>query len=245
MRKLMVAVWLIGASLFASAQESGSSSKPPKKSTTFTSRAGDHFMFQLSYDSWLGAPDSIKSHMKGFQRGLNVAVMLNKPFKSNPKFSIAGGVGISSSNIFFKKMTVGIGSSTPTLPFTATDSISSYKKYKLSATYIEIPLEFRFSSNPSDQNKSVKAAIGFKIGTVLNVHTKGKTLKDANGNVIHNYTEKITTKGYFNSTRLAATARVGYGIFSLFGSYYLSPIYKTGVAADINLLQIGLCISGL
>lgn len=245
MRKLMVAFLLFAATSTGFAQEKTTSSTSPKNPAPYISRAGDHFMIQLSYDNWLGTPDSIKSHMKGFQRGFNMAVMLNKSFKSNPKFAIAGGIGVSSSNIYFKKMNVDIGSGNPTLRFIPTNSTDNFKKYKLSTTFIEVPLEFRFSSNPSTPNKSVKAAVGIKIGTILNAHTKGKTLRDSTGATLHNYTEKITTKGYFNSTRFAATARVGYGVFSLFGSYNLSSMFKTGVAADVRLLQVGLCISGL
>jgi hypothetical protein len=44
---------------------------------------------------------------------------------------------------------------------------------------------------------------------------------------------------------LAATARVGYGNFTLFGAYDLSGIFKDGVAANMKSLQIGLTISGL
>lgn len=245
MRKLMVALLFLSASSATLAQETPNPLNSPKKPSAYISRAGDHFMFQLSYDNWLGTPDSIKSHIKGLPRGINVYVMLSKSFKSNPKFSIAGGVGVSSSNIYFKKMNVDIGSGNPTLQFTPTNGTDNYKKYKLSTTFVEVPVEFRFSSNPSYPNKSVKAALGIKFGTILNAHTKGKTLRDSTGATIHNYTQKINTKGYFNSTRIAATARVGYGVFSIFGSYNLSSMFKTGVAADVRLLQVGLCISGL
>lgn len=245
MRKLMVALLLLSASTATLAQETTKSQKSPKNTSYNISRAGDHFMLQLSYDSWLGTPDSISSHIKGFQRGINVAVMLNKSFKSNPKFGIAGGLGVSSSNIYFKKMNVELGSGNKTLQFIPTDGTDNFKKYKLSTTYLEVPVEFRFSSNPSNPNKSVKAALGIKFGTIVNAHTKGKNLRDSSGVTTHNYIQKINTRGYFNSTRIAATARIGYGVFSIFGSYNLSSMFKTGVAADIRLLQIGLCISGL
>ena len=77
------------------------------------------------------------------------------------------------------------------------------------------------------------------------MHTKGKTLQDKNGTAINNYTAKETAKGFFNSTRLAATARVGYGNFSLSGSYQINNILKDGVGADMKLFQIGLTFSGL
>ena len=167
------------------------------------------------------------------------------PFKGDPRFSVAGGIGVGTSNIYFKKMNVEIASTNPILPFTATDTTSNFKKFKLSTTFLEVPLEFRFTANPATPNKSVKVALGIKLGTLLNAHTKGKTLRDASGKTIVSYTEKNNTKNYFNTTRFAATGRIGYGNFSLFGAYNLSAMFKDGVASDIKLLQVGLTISGL
>jgi Outer membrane protein beta-barrel domain len=132
-----------------------------------------------------------------------------------------------------------------TLPFLRTDTGNNYKKYKLATAYLEIPLELRFTANPSNPNKSIKGAIGIKLGTLLNAHTKGKTLQNSAGTKINAVTVKENSKSYFNGTRIAATARVGYGIFSLYGSYGLTSLFKDGVAADTKLIQIGLTISGL
>ena len=147
--------------------------------------------------------------------------------------------------IYFKNTVVDIKSKTNTLPFRNVDSVDHFKKYKLTTAYLEIPVELRFTFDPENENKSIKAALGVKVGTLLNVHTKGKTLQDKNGTAINNYTAKETAKGFFNSTRLAATARVGYGNFSLSGSYQINNILKDGVGADMKLFQIGLTFSGL
>jgi propionyl-CoA carboxylase alpha chain len=56
---------------------------------------------------------------------------------------------------------------------------------------------------------------------------------------------KVNDKSYFNTTRISATARVGYGNFSIFSSYALSTLFKTSVAADIRPLQIGISLGGL
>ncbi|MEO6490751.1 MAG: outer membrane beta-barrel protein, partial [Ferruginibacter sp.] len=180
-----------------------------KKKKEILSRAGDHLMLQFSYDNWTGTPDSIDNHIKGLNRGANFYVMYDMPFKGDPRFSVAAGVGVGTSNIYFKKMTVDITSNLPVLPFTATDTVNNFKKYKLATTFIEVPLEFRFSASPEKPNKSVKIALGVKLGTMLNAHNKGKTLRDASGKTLISYTEKNTSKNYFNTTRLAATARIG------------------------------------
>jgi hypothetical protein len=189
------------------------------------SKANDHFMVQFSSDNWLDAPDSIQSKTKSISRGVNVYVMYDKSFKENPKFSIAFGIGIGTSNIYFDKMTVNINGSTPQLSFNNLDTSFSFNKFKVSTAYAEIPLEFRYFSNPKNPNKSFKVAVGAKIGTLINAHTKGKTLLNASGTTINQFTQKVTAKGYFNTTRIAATARVGYGNISVFGSYNLTTMF--------------------
>ena len=212
---------------------------------SFANRSGDHFMLQLSSDHWAGMPDSISSHQSGFSRGFNAYVMLNKPFKTSPKLSLGIGLGISTSNIVFKKMDIDVKAAPGLLPFTALDSANHFKKYKLATSFLEIPLEFRYTSKPNNPNKSVKAAVGLKIGTLVNAHTKGKTLQDKYGTTLNAYVEKENSKRFFNSTHFMATARVGYGIFSLFGSYQLNKLLKDGAGPDLKLYQVGLTLSGL
>ncbi len=238
MKKLLLIVFALSTVFAAAAQEK-------KKKGGFVTRTGDHLMLQLTNDHWIGAPDSIKSRMKGLARGANVYVMLDQRFKGSPKWSVAFGLGVGTSNMYFKNMTVDLKSKTNTLPFRNVDSVDHFKKYKLTTAFLELPVELRYTFDPENESKSIKAAIGFKVGTVLSVHTKGKTLLDKNGATINSYTAKETAKGYFNGTRLAATARVGYGNFSVFASYQLNNILKDGVGPDMKLFQIGLNLSGL
>lgn len=238
MKKLLLIVFALSTVFAAAAQEK-------KKKGGFVTRTGDHLMLQLTNDHWIGAPDSIKSRMKGLARGANVYVMLDQRFKGSPKWSVAFGLGLGTSNMYFKNMTVDLKSKTNTLPFSNVDSVDHFKKYKLTTAFLELPVELRYTFDPENESKSMKAAIGFKVGTVLNVHTKGKTLLDKNGATLNSYTAKETAKGYFNGTRLAATARVGYGNFSIFASYQLNNILKDGVGPDMKLFQVGLNLSGL
>jgi hypothetical protein len=190
-------------------------------------------------------PDSINSHQSGFSKGFNAYLMFDKPFKSSPRFSIGIGLGIGSSNIVFKNMNVDIKSTGTKLPFTATDSTNHFKKYKLSLSYIEVPLEFRFTSDPLNSNKTLKFAVGGKVGTIINAHTKGKELLNKNNSLVNDFIQKENSKKFFNGTRFMATARVGYGIISLFGAYQLNNVLKDVAGPPMKLYQIGLTLSGL
>ena len=241
MKKLVLFIVAIVTVSVATAQKE----QKKKGWGNIANRTGDHIMLQVSYDRWMGVPDSIKNHMTGLPRGANFYVMLDKVFKAAPQFSVAFGVGVGTSSIYFKNYSVDVKSNNAKLPFTNLDNLDHFKKYKLATTYLEIPLEIRYTFDPVNERKSIKAAIGFKVGTIINAHTKGKTLLDKDDKTLNSYTAKETSSRFLNSTRFAATARVGYGNFSIFGSYQLNNVFKDGVAPPVKLLQIGLCISGL
>ncbi|MBS1567391.1 MAG: outer membrane beta-barrel protein [Bacteroidetes bacterium] len=209
-------------------------------------RPADHFLVQVGYDGWAARPDSI--HTKGFSRSLNIYLMFDFPFKTDPRFSVGAGAGIGSSNIFFDKQTVGVASLTGSLTFpdAAATSSNYFKKYKLVTTYLEAPIELRFAADPEHYDHSWKGALGVKVGTLLSVHTKGKNLVNSSGATINNYIEKESSKRYFTGTKLAGTARIGYGHISLFGQFQINNFIKDGVGpSGIHPFSVGITFSGL
>ncbi len=206
-------------------------------------RSNDHLMFQLGYLIWSGAPDSINTG--GIPRTANAYFLFDFPFKTNPKLSAAIGAGFGTDHMFFDEMNIGIKDKTPTLRFTDLKDSSHFKKYKLSTVYLEVPVELRFSSKPDDNKKSVKMALGVKGGTLLSAHVKGKSLLDKGDKEINDYKVKEHSKQFFNTKRLAATARFGYGHFSLFGSYQITSLFKEVAAPKINPISLGITLSGL
>ena len=220
------------------------SAKKDYRKIDLSNRSNDHFMVQYGFDNWAGTPDSISP--KGFSRFFNAYIMLDKPFKTNPHLSVGLGAGIGSSNIFFDKTYVDIKSTSSRLPFTNVDSANHFKKFKLTTIFVEAPVELRYSSNPENTNKSVKLALGVKVGTLINAHTKGKNFQTKSGGTLNNAIIKESSKKFFNSTKFAATARIGYGIFGLYGAYQITSLLKTGAGPEaIRPYSIGIYISGL
>ncbi len=220
----------------------------PKKDWSkvdLSTRPADHIMIQYGSDSWLSRPDSVRTG--GFSRHFNAYFMLDKPFKTNARFSFAFGIGIGSSNIFFNNTKVDIKSNSGRLPFTRVDSVDHFKKFKVTTIYAEVPVELRYYSNPENPGKSWKAALGVKVGTLLKSYTKGKDLVNKAGNSIYGtgYVVKESSKRFFNSTMLATTARVGYGMFSLDLGYQINGVLKDGAGPVMNKFSVGITISGL
>lgn len=221
---------------------------PPKKKKekpviNLNGRANDHFMLQLGYTGWAGKPDSINT--SGWSKSFNVYFMFDFPFKTNPKLSMAFGPGIASDHIKFSGTYVGIKETSSTLQFRDVADTNHFKKVKLNTTYLEAPIEFRYTANPMNSDKSFKWALGVKVGTMIDAHTRNKDLVNKAGQTLNNYKMKEASKRYFNTTRLVGTARVGLGHFSLYGSYQITTLFKEGVAAEIRPWTIGLTLSGL
>src|SRR5687767_6582347 len=110
MKKLLIAFLLTGFFSQLSAQDSLTTSgtqvqdsilkanAQPKKAkkdwskVNIDNRTGDHFMMQFGLNMWTQAPDSIA--IKTFSRTFNAHLMYDLPFKTNPRFSVALGVGV-------------------------------------------------------------------------------------------------------------------------------------------------------
>ena len=205
-----------------------------QSTTTSEKPASDFLMIQLGIDGWAGKPDSI--HTTGVGKGLNVYLCKNYPLK-NSKLSFAAGIGIGSSSIYLDNQEVRF-SDTSFVKFA--DETKNYSKYKLTTAYFEAPFELRYFDNNVNKNKGFKAAIGLRIGTLLQAHTKGVYSSSGSKTA-----DKVVSKRFLDTWRFAATARVGYGNFSLFVAYNLNTLFKAGSGPDITPYSIGLCISGL
>lgn len=241
MRKIVFTALVAFVAFSGFAQDSTSTTK--KGPSVTLPRSSDHFVFQLGYTTWQGAPDSVNTG--GLPRTFNAYFMLDYPFKTNPHWSAAVGAGIATDNIYFDKTYVGIKDNTSTLRFRNDADTNHFKKFKLATAYLEAPVELRFRTNPDDDNKSVKVALGLKVGVLLNAHTKGKTLQNRSGTTLNGYTMKENSKLFFNKNRISATARFGIGHFSLFSTYALTPLFKEGVAPTVRPFTVGLMLSGL
>ncbi|GAA4300409.1 outer membrane beta-barrel protein [Compostibacter hankyongensis] len=235
--------FLVFAALFLSAGLCARAQDEPSPARTSSSHmrpsvgryAHDFLMIQVTYDGWSGTPDSIRTG--GFSRGFNIAMMYDFPLQKGSHLSAAAGLGVSTSNIFFKDQRADLNKLTPTLNF-PTDS--SYKRYKLGTAFLEIPIEIRYRQFPDNANRGFKVAIGAKLGALANAHTRGKIIGNGDKSVV-----KVNDKRFFNSWRAAATARIGWGNFGLYGSYTFTSLLKQGAGPTLNPYSIGLSISGL
>jgi len=256
MRKLLVAALVLMTTTAALAQTDttvhlkkdtvAASAKSKKKDWSkvlLGNRPNDHLMIQFAYDNWAGTPDTIRT--TGFSRSFNFYFMFDFPFKTDPRWSVGAGLGIGWSNIFFDKQQVLVASQNPTLAFPNNAGGDHFKKYKLVTSYLQIPLELRYSMDPINPNRSWKFAVGVKVGTMTTAYTKAKQLVNNANQPINNFIEKEVSKKYFNTTELVGTARVSYGVFGIFAQYQVTPLIKSNYGPNMYPFSIGIQLSGL
>jgi hypothetical protein len=218
-----------------------------KKMADLSSRPADHLMIQFGSDSWVGAPDSVKT--SGMGRHFNIYFMLDKPFRTNNKFSLAYGVGFGTNNQYIDKGTnVDLSQVGNSIRFKQLDSLANrYDKQKVATVYLQVPAEIRYYSNPANPAKSWKLAAGVKVGLLFKGYTKMKDYQTASGNSFYGktYVQKVSNKRFFTSNDVTLTARAGYGILSLNVGYSVTPVIRDGYGPSFNRLSVGLSISGL
>jgi hypothetical protein len=231
MIKRLVVTALMLAPFWAQAQEV---EKGGAKKATVQKPSRDFFMFQLNYEGWV-KPDSIKT--KGIGRGANVYLCYDFPIKKS-NFSFAAGIGIGTANIYLADQQIrNTDTGVADVRFGPETTIN-YKRYKMTTAYLEAPFELRFFGNKENRNAGFKAAIGMRVGTLLGTHVKGKE-----ENTKINYKEN--SKKGIDTWRFGATLRLGYGNFTLMGTYNLTKLYKDGQGPEITPYSIGICLTGL
>jgi Outer membrane protein beta-barrel domain len=208
------------------------------KKATIKKPARDFVMLMATYNDWVSKPDSVKT--KPFNYGFQAYFCYDFPIK-NTNFSFAAGLGVNVSAMYMDQQQILLSdtASVNSQARVVSDS-SHFSRYKFVTTYLSAPFELRYFSDNANRNKGFKASIGLQIGTLLGAHTKAVTT--VNGSDV---AFKVNTKRYISTWNFATTARIGWGNFSIFGSYNLTTVFNENQGPAITPMSIGFCLSGL
>jgi len=110
--------------------------------------------------------------------------------------------------------------------FALMDTVLSYEKNKLRATYLTVPLLLEFNTNKNN-NRGFYFAAGVVGG--LRIGSRYKTVHKDNGERV-----KSVQRGDYNLSpfKLDLTARLGYGSFGAFATYNLIPVFEDSATAN-------------
>jgi hypothetical protein len=206
-----------------------------KVNTAYSKPSKDYVMLQAGFHDWILA-DSSPVNLKRRGHELNAYICLDLPMQKE-HISFSPGIGIGTSHVFLDSMILPLTRYGATYATTQFIPDTSYRRYKFSVAYLEAPLEFRYYANPVNRNRGFKFSIGAKVGALVKASNKALVVKGSK--------EKESNRRYNETWRIAATARIGYGNFSVYGNYQITEVFKAGNVQGIRPYTIGFCLSGL
>ncbi|MCU0432489.1 MAG: DUF2807 domain-containing protein [Bacteroidia bacterium] len=110
------------------------------------------------------------------------------------------------------------------VPFQSSDfdSTRNFSRNRLNMCYVNVPLFLEFNTNNDDADRSFHVAAGMQFGYNI-FRNKLKQRFEMDGQ-----TQKRTIRDNYNVNpfRFDAIARIGYGDFTLFGSYSLTTLFE-------------------
>lgn len=162
--------------------------------------------------------------------GINAYYMTPYTFGAS-NFAFAWGAGFSSFNVHLNGNFTEVNNGTTSAVFTPFARGYQWDKHKISANYVEIPIEFRFMTRG---RTPFKFSIGGSFGYLVNIHTK--TIDDTGKWKFYDVPE-------INHLRYGLNSRMGFGRISAYGFYSLSPFLNAGRGPELFPIQLGLSFS--
>ncbi len=162
----------------------------------------------------------------------NLNIMEHKFNFGTPYVGLTTGLGFSFTSVAFDNNY--IVTSTADTIFATIDTLNSYSKNKLKASYLTVPLLLEFNTN-ADADRSFYLAAGVVGGVRLTSKIKRKGEFEGK-----EFEQKEKGTYGLNSFKLDATARLGYGSWGAFANYSLLPLFDTGKTTEIYPLTFGL-----
>jgi len=146
------------------------------------------------------------------------------------------GVGINFSKFGFRD-SVQLGSTADTT-FGAFTSEQTFRTNKLRTTSITVPLLLEFNTS-KNHRKSFHLAAGVTGSWMISSIYKQKYEED--GKIVKG---KLREDFNLNRLNVDASARIGYGNFTLFANYALTPLFEDGNGPELYPLTVGLQLVG-
>lgn len=155
---------------------------------------------------------------------------------ANKRLYFAPGFGLQWSGYRFKENNLNISSSNDTTAFYTVNQ--SYNKYKLRATYFQVPVLFgvRLGNVEKDYGFQFGVIGGYRIGSMIKekFDVEGKSFKNK-------------TKDDFNLLpfKASVTARLRFNFFSIYANYSLTPLFENGKAPELYPFSVGVTFGSI
>lgn len=168
-------------------------------------------------------------------RSFGLTVSLKGADLIKDRLYLAPGLGLSWNSYFFEN-NIRVSTSNDSTAFIS-DSIFEFSKYKLRATYLEVPLVLgvRIGSLKTPLGLQVGVIGGFKINSII----KQKYTTDG-----VDYKVKVKDDFNINPFKLDAVARITISNIGLFARYSLTTLFEKNKAPELYPFSAGITIGG-
>jgi len=248
MIKKLAGIVLLSGIAFATLGQEATTTTATTKTTKKKSARPDipgTFMLEFGFNRDISGPPDFSLEFWG-SRTANIYYTYDFRLFKSP-FSFSPGIGFSLERYKFKDNYMVAYDGDNELIMLPQDEapVPGIKKSMLITNYIEAPLEFKYTINPDDPGRSFKIAVGGRVGFLYDSFNKVKYSENSE-------VKKFKDKQDFNLNkfRYGLTGRIGFGPFSIFGYYNLSPLFEKGkglktddVYNDFNTWTIGLSLA--
>lgn len=224
-----ILLFLLGFGISTFAQDTQNSNT----GETYQPNMRGNLLFAVGVNAFNNAPRDFQIS-PWRSKSVNIYYLYDIPLGTS-HFSFHPGIGLGLEKYQFSNGTILTYADGENVPgYDGTDRVlimdfvqnvygaGAFRKNRLAANYVDIPLEFRFASNKANPKAGLKIAFGGKIGVLFGAKTKVKYDNQFNETV----TEKIKRPWDLNPLRYSAVTRIGYGGFNVYFEYQFSPMFN-------------------
>lgn len=172
------------------------------------------------------------NYAKSIEVGINVWEKYMPIAKE--KFGVTTGLGVKYNNYDLEQDVLIINKNDKTIA--TVDTTRSIKKNKFKSTMLHVPLMLETNIG-KDADHSFHLAVGGTVSYRLASKTKQKYTQEGN-----DFKKKDRNDFNMNPFRFAAVARVGYGDFTLYASYSLTPLFDKDKGPEVYPFTVGLSL---
>jgi hypothetical protein len=169
-----------------------------------------------------------------YEKSINVDINLYEQNINliNNHLGLITGIGLTYNNYRFDNNTVLVSDTNIVYGFVDNTATSNYKKTKLLVNYLTVPLLLEYQTNDRTDVNSFHITAGLIGGIRYGSHTK---IVLSDGKMTKNHDDF-----HLNPFKLDATARIGWGLVNLYGTYSLTTLFKDGKDPELYPFSLGI-----
>ena len=164
-------------------------------------------------------------------RGLTYNLMLKGFATKNKRLYISPGIGLSRNNYVFENP-IRIQNQNDSTVF-ALDTITNFKKYRLSNTYVQLPLVVGIRIGDLK-----KRTLGIQLGIIGGYKINSKVINHYENNGT-SYKSKEFNSFNLNPFQLSSVVRLSLGKIGLYASYSLTSLFIENSAPPVYPISLG------